>query len=58
VEAPALWNDPDRIEIPAQTIDEERLGESSPFRAYKMVTEEIDAREKAKREINKEALGK
>ena len=25
VEAQALWNDPDRIEIPAKTIDEERL---------------------------------
>jgi len=25
IEAQALWNDPDRIEIPAQTIDEERL---------------------------------
>jgi uncharacterized DUF497 family protein len=25
VEAQALWNDPDRIEIPAVTIDEPRL---------------------------------
>ena len=25
LEAQALWNDPDRIEIPAKTIDEERL---------------------------------
>ena len=25
VEAQALWDDPDRIEIPAKTIDEERL---------------------------------
>lgn len=24
-EAQALWNDPDRIEIPAKTIDEERF---------------------------------
>ena len=24
-EAQALWNDPDRIEIPAETIDEDRL---------------------------------
>ena len=25
IEAQALWNDPDRIEIPAQTVDEERF---------------------------------
>jgi len=25
IEAQALWNDPDRVEIPAKTIDEERL---------------------------------
>ena len=25
IEAQALWNDPDRIEIPAKTSDEERL---------------------------------
>ena len=25
IEAQALWNDPDRIEIPAKTIDEERF---------------------------------
>jgi len=25
IEAQALWNDPDRIEIPAETIDEERF---------------------------------
>ena len=25
IEAQALWKDPDRIEIPAKTIDEERL---------------------------------
>ena len=25
IEAQALWNDPDRIEIPAKTIDEERI---------------------------------
>jgi len=25
IEARALWNDPDRIEIPAKTIDEERF---------------------------------
>ena len=25
IEAQALWNDPDRIEIPAKTIDEQRF---------------------------------
>ena len=25
IEAQALWNDPDRVEIPAKTIDEERF---------------------------------
>jgi len=25
IEAQALWNDPDRIEIPAKTIDEDRF---------------------------------
>lgn len=25
IEAQALWNDPDRIEIPAKTIDEKRF---------------------------------
>ena len=25
IEAQALWNDPDRIEIPAKTVDEERF---------------------------------
>ena len=25
IEAQALWDDPDRIEIPAKTIDEERF---------------------------------
>lgn len=25
IEAPNIWNDPDRIEIPAKTIDEQRF---------------------------------
>jgi len=41
IEAQALWNDPDRIEIPAKTIDEERsliMGKISDTRWSAIIT--------------------